>query len=317
MERARGFLGRLAKVLGKSERTLRRWQGAEKEPPPRPPPSRDIVGRIEEIVRNSKGLIGVEALRRMVPGLSRRQVRAIKKRVCREMELKRRRESRRLTVKAPGILRGFDQLYVPTTEGNRIVLFGSDGSIPFRTSYHIADAYDGDNVLRAISRDIERHGAPLVWRMDNASAHTVQPVLDLLGEHQILLLQGPPHHPLFYGQTERQNREHRAWLRAGPLLTADSIEPDLHLMLQILNCEWRRRTLGWRTSAELWSERPKLRVDRTELKEEVTDLASRIRREDDLMEDRKEDAAKLSWRLAIERALINRGLIELVSEGWC
>ena len=34
-------------------------------------------------------------------------------------------------------------------------------------------------------------------------------------------------------QPEPQNREHRAWLRAGPLLTADSIEPDLHLSLRL------------------------------------------------------------------------------------
>lgn len=29
-------------------------------------------------------------------------------------------------------------------------------------------------------------------------------------DYAVLVLHGPPHHPRFYGQLERQNREHRA-----------------------------------------------------------------------------------------------------------
>jgi hypothetical protein len=317
MARARGYIARLAKALGISERTLRRWQRSPERTQDRPGVATGLECKVVELVRASRGLIGVASMHKSVPGISRRQVSEIKKREVRDMEKQRRREATRLRVKAPGVLRGFDQLYVPSTVGNRIALWSMDGCIPYRTSVHLASAYDGENVLEAISRDIELNGAPYVLRMDNDSAHKVQPVRDLLAEHGVLILHGPPRYPQYYGQTERQNEEHRAWLKAGRLLTEDSIEPDLQQAMYALNCLWRRRTLGWCTAAELWAKRPALEIDRDELNGEVTERAQRILRKLEKKYDTTKDANHLAWRLAIEQVLEKRGLIEQVKAGWC
>lgn len=39
-------------------------------------------------------------------------------------------------------------------------------------------------------------------------------VAEVLRSHGVLLLHGPPRHLGYYGQLERQSREHRAWLTA-------------------------------------------------------------------------------------------------------
>jgi len=49
-------------------------------------------------------------------------------------------------------------------------------------------------------------------RMDRASSHDTFAVHEVLREHEVLLLHGPPRYPQYYGQHERQNREHQAWL---------------------------------------------------------------------------------------------------------
>lgn len=109
-------------------------------------------------------------------------------------------------------------MYVWTQDGWRYPLVSADGTVPYRTSILVAEAYDEDAVLTALERDLVRNGAPLVWRRDRHSAHRTDGVTRLLAEHGVLALQGPSHYPRFYGQLERQNRDHRglARWRGGP-----------------------------------------------------------------------------------------------------
>src|SRR5438067_9649770 len=101
---------------------------------------------------------------------------------------------------------------------------------------------------------------------------------------------------------ERQNRERRGWL--GPVSPADAaeLEEELAGMRLALNGIWRRRSLGWRTAAEIWKARPPIEVDRDELRDEVSDRAARLRKH---LAGRP-DAVELAGRLAIEQALIER-----------
>ena len=63
--------------------------------------------------------------------------------------------------------------------------------------------------LRAFSTPISASTAlSLVVRMDRAKAHRAPRVTALLDAHKVLVLHGPPRYPRFYGQLERQNREH-------------------------------------------------------------------------------------------------------------
>ena len=116
-----------------------------------------------------------------------------------------------------------------------------------------------------------------------------------------------------FGQLERQNREHRAWLdRVGPLAAA-CLADELERMRVALNASWPRRTLGWQTAEERWNQRPLLSIDRDALRAEVTDLARSLR---------PATSAPLNprcpaWRRAIELTLSRHGLLIKLSRGDC
>ncbi len=187
------------------------------------------------------------------------------------------------------------------------LLVAADGCVPYRTSWTESPSYDGRAVAQILRNDFEAFGAPLVLRLDRASVHNVPEVLQLLADYEVLSLHGPSYYARYYGQLERQNREHRAWLaRSGGWL-------DLDAMMLALNGRWRRSTLGWRTAEEAWQARPRLHVDRKALADEVNDRAAHLSHS--LAESPRTD--QLAWRIAVKQALIERGLLRVEKGGWC
>ena len=91
-------------------------------------------------------------------------------------------------------------------------LNAADACVPYRTSCAHVGAYDAEHVARVLDADFRQHGAPLVLRDDCARCHTAPAVMSVLDAHGVALLQGPPYYAPYYGQLERQNREHRDWL---------------------------------------------------------------------------------------------------------
>lgn len=258
------------------------------------------------LVKEMHALIGADALRHSVPGLSRREAARVKREVRRELEHARRASAEHVIVSAPGVLRGFDAMEL--CGGQRAhALIAADGCVPYRTSWAVSSRYDGAAVERLLERDFAANGAPVVLRMDRATQHGVPAVEELLVAHKVLPLHGPPHYAPYYGQLERQNREHRAWL-------AGSTNPaDMDTMMAALNAKWRRSTLGWRTAAEAWAARPMLHLDRAAFAEEVNERATRLRHKLDITAGPRD----LAWRLAVKQALTNRGLLRVVKGGWC
>src|SRR5262249_55087012 len=120
-------------------------------------------------------------------------------------------------------------------------------------------------------------------------------------------------YPCFYGQLERQNREHRAWLATLPIMPYRLIQPCLQNMLESVNNLWPRCTLGFRTAAAVWNARPPLTLDRNAFREEVHERAIRIAR---AMTNRGLPA-DLAERLAIEQTLVRRGYLRQQIGGWC
>jgi cell division septum initiation protein DivIVA len=307
-----------AAVVGKSASTLRRWCARRRQclpireargPRCNPNLSAEIIHKVGARVRELHGLIGADSLRHVVEGLSRRQAAAIKRDTLIAMERERIADCERVRIERAGLVRGMDAMYQMTSEGWRWLLLFGDASVPYRTSGHVASAYDSAAVARAIDDDFTQNGAPLVLRMDRASAHRTDEVHDVLAHHHVLLLHGPPRHPGFYGQQERQNRDNRAWLDALGTPSAADLTSHVDRMRHALNELWPRRTLGFRTAAEVWSSRPKLDVDREALRLEVDNHQSRLRRQD--------VPADLAQRLAIEKALTQRGWLRREPGGWC
>ena len=317
-----GVNGPLAAGLaGVHVATLRRWRAAERGcsacPIPRQPRRRPAcaaaVEDVRELVRKLHGLVGADSLSHSVAGISRRAAARIKAETLTAMERERRASLTRVVVNDPGVLRGMDAMHFATDRGRRFALISADGAAPYRTNLVVGEHYDTALVERALRADLERNGAPLVYRLDRAGAHTAPAARAVLEAHEVLLLQGPAHYPGFYGQLERQNREHRAWTAHLPTLSPEQLEPCLVEMLDCVNALWRRRSLQWHTASEAWSARPPLAVDRTTLRQEVHERAIRIAR--DIPPRAMSNG--VAERLAIIQTLERRGYLRQEAGGWC
>ena len=311
-----------AAVVGRTQATLRRWLDRQRRSLPlcskrgrrgaKPlDPLTDQQLRL--FVRQTHGLVGAESIRHSIEGVSRRQADRVKKDELLVLERERLERTTKITLAAPGIMRGSDAVHVRTSDGPCLLFATADACVPFRTSIALFKRYLGDHVAQAMERDFREHGAPLVWRCDRAKSHEVPEVLEVLKAFQVLLLHGPPRYPRFYGQLERQNREHRQWLLAMPELSLAQLDLERVRMRDVLNNQWRRATLGWRTASELWMERPTMTINRHDFKLEVDERADRIRR--DLHDELSTN--DLPERLAIEQVLRQRGLLSREVGGWC
>jgi transposase len=303
-----------ARLVGSSSATLRRWsRRAESStllkqrpgPGARTLPSAEQRSLVDDLVRELDGQIGAAALSKSVAGLSRRDAAKLKQQTLSEMEAERKAAAGRMIVTAPDVIRGFDPVFAVAAEGRRYLMPVADAAVPKRTTVEVKKRYDADAVYEVLKKDIEDHGAPLVYRMDRAKQHDHPKVRALLAEHKVLRLCGPAYYPQYYGQLERQNREHRAMLDAmgpveTPVMAARSREK-----IAAIDTRWPRRALGWRTAQEIWQNRIQLIVDRDELRCDVQRIAEAIRQENRC----RGFPADMAERLSIEAALTKRGFL--------
>jgi hypothetical protein len=310
-----------AAVVGKSPSTLRRWQQrelagvslCERSGPVVALVSAEVAAHALDVVKQLAGQIGIRALAKQVPALSRSQASQLKHRALTELERERKAATTHIDITVPGIVRGFDAMHVMTLDGPRWLLIAADASVPFRTTGLAVEHYDGPSVALALRIDIEHHGAPLAYRLDRWKAHTTDEVLALLDEHHILIMHGPPYYPCFYGQTERQNREHRSILDAHGVPSPDALQTLCDDMLRSVNELWPRPSLDWRTARDVWDNRRRVAENRTALRDEITERAARIARDSKSL-DVPPDFYE---RIAFERALEKRGYLRREERGRC
>lgn len=305
----------VARELAIPESTLRRWATTSPHPrrPRQIPPPADVVAAAVADVRELRGLVGAESLRRAHPELSRRQAQVIKRETLTTDERERKQACARVEVTAPGLVRGFDAMDRGRGAQTRHVLVGGDAAVQFRTSLVAAQRYDASSVASALVRDFDEHGAPYVLRMDRASMHSAPEVSDVLKHYGVLVLHGPAYYPRFYGQLERQNREHRAWLDALAAPLDEDLDVHLDRLRSALNRRWKRPTLGWRTAQEAWDARPRVTFCRAELARLVAERRSC------LLASKKRDklSVDLAERLAIEQTLTSLGWLRVTTRDGC
>ena len=235
--------------------------------------------------------------------MTRRQAATIKRDELVTMERERKARCANVRVTQPGVIRGFDAMHMICRDGRFYWLVAADAAVPYRTSIETVDAYDEDSVIAALTADFEEHGPPLVARLDRASCQRTRAVLERLERYEVLVLHGPPHHPQYYGQLERQNLEHRAWLSSVDSLTRAGLPEVAARMKTALNALWARPTLNWCTAEQVWRARPTINVDRTQLRRHVERVATGL-------ENTGLDPI-VAQRRAIESALIERGLLTI------
>ena len=297
-----------AAAIGVSPATLRRRLSGEPTLrclATKPTPNPDAIEAAQAIVRQTHGLAGADSLAHAT-GLSRRVAARVKKAERCRMEQERKAASRRVSVNAPSVIRGFDAMHLTRAPGRPYALVAADAAIPFRTTIRRVTDYDSRAVAEILAADFELYGAPLVCRLDRAACHRTAEVLSVLDAFDVLVLHGPPHYPRYYGQLERQNREHRGWLADLDLDLADAdLDALLGAMKSALNGSWPRRSLAWCTPEQRWMARSPLAVDRAELRDDVESRAARLLARG-VCSARDPD---LHQRLAIEHALAARGLL--------
>lgn len=298
-----------AAALGISPSTVQRCR-AKKQPPSKTARMHDpgACQQVRALVRATHGQIGAEPLRRTT-GLPRRACAKLKRQELRELELERKSRCASVRVAAPGIVRGFDAMHVACRDTKAYWLVAADAAVPYRTSITTVDSYDADAVIAALTADFEAHGPPLVLRMDRIAAQRTPAVQALLDRYHVLPLHGPPRHPYYYGQLERQNREHRAWNDMLGVVTRRDLADAAGAMRHALNALWPRPTLDWWTAEQAWQARRPITVDRAELITEVQQRAA------GLVADGHE--VLHARRVATESALIERGLLTINQGGWC
>jgi transposase InsO family protein len=299
-----------AAALGVSPSTVRRCQRPPRQTIPRASKPLDVVAvqRVRSVVRATHGLVGADGLRKQ-SGLSRRVCAAIKKRELRELELERKARCASVTIAAPGIVRGFDAMHVETIAGRAYWLVAADACIEYRTSIHTAPVYDADHVVAALARDFELHGPPLVLRLDRIACQRTAAIEALLSRYQVLALHGPPRHPYYYGQLERQNREHRAWYSMLGPTSLIQLACAAEAMRTALNTLWPRPSLNGWTADHVWRARSVVTVDRRELRRDVLRCTESLA-------TRGVEALR-ARRIAIESALTERGLLTIKQGEWC
>jgi len=273
-----------------------------------PVPNPTACQRVRSVVRATHGLVGAANLGRMA-GLPRRTCAAIKRRELRELELERKARCATVTIAAPGIIRGFDAMHVASTDGKAYWLVAADAAVPYRTSIVTVTDYDAEHVIAALQADFETYGPPLILRLDRIACQRTPDVTRLLESYEVLPLHGPPRHPYYYGQLERQNREHRAWYEQLGVVTLDELTQAGKDMRVALNTLWPRPTLdGW-TADEAWRQRKAISVDRRDL---ITDVR---RWRSNLITSGIEELR--AQRIAIESALTKRGLLTITQGASC
>lgn len=310
-----------AAIVGAGASTVRRWAKRNRagtrlryaRGPARAPVAAEVAAQALDVLQQLGGQIGVRALSKAVPELSRSQASELKARALTERERERKREATRIEITVPGILRGFDAMTVQTTGGPRWLLIAADACVSFRTTGRVVEHYDGASVALALEADIARHGAPLAIRFDRCKAHLTDDVLAVLDKHGVLVLQGPPYYPRFYGQTERQNREHRAILDAHGGLSPAELIATCDNLLRAVNELWPRPSLNWRTARDVWDNRDTVKDDRDQLRDEVADRAARLA----LSSSERGLPDDFFVRIALEIALERRGYLRRLEGGWC
>lgn len=298
------------KALGVSASTVRRIKQSCARPRRRRELSQDPSrsAQVRALVRQTHGVVGAASLARAT-GVPRRHCAEIKRCELRELEIERKQRCAKVLLAAPNVMRGFDAMHVDALEGKAYWLVSADAAVPYRTSIATVTTYDAASVIAALRADFEAHGAPLVLRLDRIACQRTPEVDALLDAHRVLALHGPPRHPYYYGQLERQNREHRAWYRLLPPVTLHELAVAAGDMRTALNALWQRPTLNGCTAEQAWRQRNTVDVDRHELRRDVERLAAQL-----LANGVKPLTAR---RIAIESALTTRGLLTINQGAWC
>jgi len=247
--------------------------------------------------------------------VSRRELKRMVERVRRDLEAERRARVRRIEWLMPGVVWAMDfteynlgvpgKIYVHNTQdlGSRYKFLPMAGAYPV-----------GEEVAGYLSETIDRYGAPLVLKRDNAGNMNHSAINDVLAESFILPLNNPEYYAPYNGAIEESQREVKSGLRkklmAG-LDPGDHIGAYAETVVNDLNHRIRP-CLNGKTSCQVFfdsSNRPTFtKRERRVIYEWVIERVERIL---STMSQSDQTVRQSAWRIAVESWLRSKGYIRV------
>jgi hypothetical protein len=258
----------------------------------------------------------IASLRRLCPGLARREVHELRSRYRRRLRLIGRATAQALTWHRPGAVWAMDYTEVPwrVDGAEKYVLSVRDLASGYQLLALVTERADARTTRQALALLFVEHGAPLVIKSDNGSHFVEAAVRALLDEHRVLHLRSPAGWPAYNGACESgihwlkaralqfAVREGRAHVSAGDLSAAQSLGNDR--LRRVLDTE--------RTPTQVWGVRhPITDCERHELSLVFArlELEARTSRGYHSATQLSDSQRAEVEREAISRALHERGLL--------
>jgi transposase InsO family protein len=269
--------------------------------------------------------VGVLPLQALCPGLARREVADLLRRYRRVWKRKRRLLTRALHWTRPGAVWAIDFAVPPAPlEGRYCRLLAVRD---LASGYQLAWLPVADESARTVSDTLQAlfraHGAPLVLKSDNGSAFAAAEIEPLLASWGVCALFSPPHTPRYNGSCEagigsmkvRTHHQAAAAGRPGEWTCDDAEAARLQANQTARPWGVRRPTPG-----EIWGARQAVQ----DQERVAFAAAARVREQEALAEQGYPPGAILGRlaeaavrRVAIERALIDQGLLAITAGRRC
>jgi transposase InsO family protein len=188
----------------------------------------------------------------------------------------------------------------------RELLVIQDEHARFKLGNRLSDGpADEEAVCQNLRRAFAKHGAPLVLKHDGDSIFHGHRIQQLLTEHQVVELTGPPGYPPYNGKQERSMRDVKSYERAMRRHGVQaSLRERLVSTMQDLNEDRPRPVLGGRTAREAFEEDRVPLPDRVIFREEVTQTEKALR-----ARARSRSELGSARRRAVELVLLRYGLL--------
>lgn len=201
-----------ARALSRPESTLRWWasecRAGRLAPGARGPARRRATTEqrlaVRRFLADHGRHTGAPSLRAAFPLLPRRELMRLKREWVRQRDRLAMRRGSRLSWRTPGAVwaADFTDLDEAAAGGEKAMLFVHDLASGCVLWARPCRRKDAAAVAEALSALIERHGAPLVYRVDNGKALRADPVRAILVAHGVTLLRTPNRTPTYNGSCE-------------------------------------------------------------------------------------------------------------------
>jgi transposase InsO family protein len=249
--------------------------------------------------------------------ISRRDLRALAKRVRRELAHQHQAKLRHITWRVPGLVWSLDDAELARFADHKLYLHQvQDLASRYKFTPWVGEQVVGETVAVHLEQLFLQHGPPLVLKRDNGSNLNQQAVDKVLARYLVLPLNSPPHYPPYNGGMECAVRELKTplveELLAHGQIPKSQVQVGAELLAHDLNHRPRGCLDGHIACRVFQDAKPALQAytlrKRREIIDWINELTMTLMQVAAVHTQRQVDAAR---RLAVETWLQQNGVITI------